>query len=193
MTIRQKLLQWIYPFIMHLTGSKSKILLNTQAKQPLLPIYDITMNSIAGIPVDFAQFKGKKLLLVNTASDCGYTAQYGELQKLQERYGDKLIVIGFPSNDFKEQEKADNAEIEKFCKINYGVQFQLMEKSVVMNHPSQNPIFNWLSNETVNGWNSQAPAWNFCKYLVDENGMLKAYFSSGVSPYSKLMLRVMNE
>jgi glutathione peroxidase len=139
----------------------------------------------SGTTFSFEQLKGKKVLLVNTASDCGYTGQYEELQQLHQRFQNKLVILGFPANDFKEQEKGSDAEIAEFCKINYGVTFPLMKKSTVVKGAAQNPVFRWLSDASQNGWNNQAPKWNFSKYLVDENGVLTNYFDPGVSPLSK--------
>ncbi len=123
-------------------------------------------------------------MLVNTASDCGYTGQYDDLQKLSEKYKDRLVVIGFPANDFKEQEKGTDEEIAAFCKINFGVSFPLMKKSSVKKGPEQNPVFQWLTDPAKNGWSKQPPSWNFCKYLVDEEGRLTHYFASTIEPLS---------
>lgn len=129
--------------------------------------------------------QGKKILLVNTASNCGYTGQYSELQQLSEQYADKLAVIGFPANDFKEQEKDGDDAIAQFCQVNFGVQFPLARKSSVVKGLQQNAVFAWLSNKQQNGWNDQAPSWNFSKYLIDESGTLTHYFGPAVSPLSK--------
>lgn len=152
---------------------------------PPVSFYSLSDTSIDGKEFDFSGLKGKKVLLVNTASDCGYTGQYEELQKLSDKYKDKLVVIGFPANDFKEQEKGTDEEIAKFCKLNYGIDFQLMKKSTVIKGASQNPVFKWLTEPAQNGWNDQQPAWNFSKYLVDENGRLINYFSPAIPPMDK--------
>lgn len=123
-------------------------------------------------------------MLVNTASDRGYTGQYDDLQKLSEQYKDKLLVLGFPANDFKEQEKGSNEEIAEFCRINFGVSFPLMKKSSVVKGADQNKVFEWLTNKNKNGWSNQQPSWNFCKYLVDEEGRLTNYFASTIEPLS---------
>ena len=123
-------------------------------------------------------------MLVNTASNCGYTSQYDDLQKLYESFRDKLVIIAFPANDFKEQEKGSDEEIAEFCRVNYGVTFPLAAKSSVVKGKHQNEVFKWLSDETLNGWNDQEPTWNFCKYLVDEEGKLIKFFDTGVSPLS---------
>ena len=132
------------------------------------------------------------MLLVNTASDCGYTGQYDELQKLYEEYQNKLIVIGFPANDFKEQEKGSDEEIAQFCKINYGVTFPLIKKSSVIKGNSQNEVYQWLSNKNLNGWNDQQPTWNFSKYLINEEGALTNYFAPFISPLSKDVIAAIN-
>ncbi len=147
-------------------------------------IYDFKAETIDGQMIDFAQYKGKKLLIVNTASECGYTPQYEDLQTLHERYGEQLIILGFPSNNFGGQEPGSNDEIARFCKANYGVTFQMFAK-VEVKGKGQHPLYKWLSSEELNGWNNDAPSWNFCKYLVDENGKLVRFFKSGTNPLDK--------
>jgi len=148
-------------------------------------LYTLKATLNDGTTLNMASLKGKKILLVNTASDCGYTSQYEQLQKLYSQYGNTLVVIGFPANDFKEQEKGTNEEIASFCKKNYGVSFPLAEKSIVIKKTDQNSIFQWLTDASKNGWNNQAPTWNFCKYLVNEEGMLINYFGPAVEPTSE--------
>ena len=143
--------------------------------------YDIKVNDIKGQPFDLHQLKGKKVLIVNTASECGYTPQYADLQKLHEQYGDKLIVLGFPCNDFGGQEPGSAGQIQSFCTKNYGVTFQLFEK-VAVKGSGISPLYQWLTDKNKNGWNDQAPSWNFCKYLLDENGNLLSFFPSSVNP-----------
>jgi glutathione peroxidase len=132
-------------------------------------------------------------LIVNTASDCGYTNQYADLEKLYQRYKDRLVVIGYPANDFKEEEKADDKTIASFCKLNFGVSFPLMKKSSVVKGPGQNSVFDWLTDPAKNGWNSRPPSWNFCKYLVDENGKLVNFFASSVEPFSAALINAINQ
>lgn len=146
-------------------------------------IYDFTMRTIDGKELSLSQYRGIKMLIVNTASECGYTPQYEELQKLHEQYGSKVVVLGFPANNFGSQEPGSNAEIATFCKTNYGVTFQMFEKISVIGK-DQSPLYKWLSTKEENGWNDQAPKWNFCKYLIDEKGMLIKYFPSKVKPLS---------
>lgn len=187
MTYRQKVLKAVYPafmWITKLTGTNTKKMKNESAKSPVVSFYDLSATQIDGKELKFADFKGKKLLLVNTASDCGYTNQYADLQKLYDQFKDKLLVIGFPANDFKEQEKGTDEEIAQFCQKNYGVTFPVMKKSVVIKSAQQNPVYQWLTDSSKNGWCNQQPSWNFSKYLVDENGVLANYFDPSVSPLS---------
>lgn len=187
MTYRQKVLKAVYPafmWITKLTGTNTKKMKNELAKSPVVSFYDLSATQIDGKELKFADFKGKKLLLVNTASDCGYTNQYADLQKLYDQFKDKLLVIGFPANDFKEQEKGSDEEIAQFCQKNYGVTFPVMKKSVVIKSAQQNPVYQWLTDSSKNGWCNQQPSWNFSKYLVDENGVLTNYFDPSVSPLS---------
>lgn len=193
MTYRQKLLKAVYPawmWITKLTG-KNTTKLSHMDKTPAVSFYSLKGTLNNGDTLDFATLQGKKVLLVNTASDCGYTNQYQDLQALAEKYKDKLVVLGFPANDFKEQEKGSDAEIATFCKVNFGVTFPLMKKSVVVQSPEQNAVFNWLTDSTKNGWNNKFPTWNFSKYLVNEKGMLTHYFDPSVSPLSTAVTEVL--
>jgi glutathione peroxidase len=194
MTYRQKVLKALYPALMwftKLTGKNSKEL--NGSKQPVVSFYSLKEKLNNGDTLDFATLKGKKVMLVNTASDCGYTNQYEDLQKLYEQYNDKLVVIGFPANDFKEQEKGTDDEIAEFCKKNFGVLFPLMQKSVVIKSPQQNPVFQWLTDSSKNGWNNKAPSWNFSKYLINEQGELTNYFDPSVPPGSKDVLEAIKK
>lgn len=195
MTYRQKMLKAVYPALMwitKITGRNSTSLSNEKAVPPV-SFYSLSALANNGQQVSFEQYRGKKLLLVNTASDCGYTNQYEDLQKLSEEFQGKLIVIGFPANDFKEQEKGTDEEIAQFCKLNFGVSFPLMKKSVVVKTADQNPVFQWLSDPAKNGWNSKSPSWNFSKYLVNEEGVLTHYFDPSVPPLSKEVKAAINE
>ena len=186
MTYRQKVLKAVYPAFMwftKLTGKNAEEL--SGSKEPPISFYTQKAILNNGDTFDFTSLKGKKVLLVNTASNCGYTNQYDDLQKLSEEYKDKLMVLGFPANDFKEQEKGNDTTIAEFCKINFGVTFPLLQKSSVVKSPQQNPVFQWLTDSTKNGWNNKEPTWNFSKYLVDEKGILVNYFDPSVSPSSE--------
>jgi glutathione peroxidase len=196
MTYRQKVLKAVYPAFMwfnKLTGKRSKVMDNARASVPSKSLYEFEVQLINGDRLKLETFKGKKILLVNVASDCGYTNQYDDLQKLFETNSDKLVVIGFPANDFKEQEKGNDEEIAAFCKKNYGISFPLATKSSVVKGEQQNEIFRWLSDKNLNGWNDQQPAWNFSKYLVNEQGMLTNYFDPAVSPNSDEVTNAINK
>lgn len=185
MTLRQRILKTIYPFIISgnkLSSKNNKVYYNENRIQPITPVYNISFEMNNGSIENLLSYKGKKILIVNTASDCGYTNQYDALQKLYEQYN--IPVIAFPSNDFKQQEKGSDEAIAQFCKANYGISFPLAKKSVVIKNVLQNKIFEWLSDESKNGWLNKAPSWNFCKYLINEQGMLTHYFEQGVEPLS---------
>lgn len=195
MTGRQKVLKAVYPLWIwwaNKRGINTKKASNEKAV-PSVSFYSLKDTLINGTMFDFAQLKGRKVLLVNTASDCGYTSQYDDLQKLSEKYKDKLVVLGFPANNFKEQEKGSDEQIAAFCKINFGVSFPLMKKSSVRKGPEQNMVFQWLTDPAENGWNSKQPSWNFCKYIVDETGKLTHYFDSAVEPMGNEIIQVINQ
>ncbi len=144
--------------------------------------YDFKMTALDGsTEIDFQQFKGKKVILLNVASECGYTPQYADWQAFHEQYGENIVVLGFPANNFGGQEPGTNTEIGAFCQKNYGVTFQLVEK-ISVKGSDQHPLYQWLSQKDKNGWNDQAPTWNFCKYVVNEQGELTNFFPSGVKP-----------
>jgi len=147
-------------------------------------IYDFSLKSIDGKTISLSEFKGKKMLLVNVASKCGYTPQYKDLEALHTKYKDKLVVIGFPANNFGGQEPGSNAEISTFCQKNYGVTFLMMEK-ISVKGDNMHPLYKWLSTKEDNGVCNDAPNWNFCKYLIDEKGTLIQFFKSGVNPLSE--------
>ena len=170
------------------SNGKKQLLENKNGVTPSMSFYDLTMNAIDGTPFNFSNLKGKKILIVNTASDCGYTGQYEALEKLQQQYKEQLVVIGFPANDFKGQEKSDNQNIAAFCKKNYGVSFPLMEKSIVIKKNQQNLVHKWLSDPSLNGWCNQEPVWNFCKYLINEQGVLVNYFPMTIDPLDPLVI-----
>ena len=150
--------------------------------------YDFTMKSIEGKDIPFSIYKGKKVLIINTASECGYTPQFKELEELHEKYKDKIVLLGFPSNNFGGQEPGSNEEISAFCQRNFGVSFQLFEKSDVKGS-GQNQLYQWLSHKEQNSWNDEAPSWNFCKYLINEKGELLKFYSSAVKPMSEEIIK----
>lgn len=190
MTIRQKLLKAFYPITILLTkttGSKNSSRSNASIV-PLVPLYDLHANGIDGTPLQLSKQKGKKIMFVNTASDCGYTSQYEGLERLSQQYKGSLLVVAFPANDFQQQEKGNDKQIAEFCKKNYGVSFPLMQKSKVVKGEGQHEIFQWLTDKNKNGWNDQEPTWNFCKYLVNEKGTLVNVFESSIEPMSREVL-----
>ena len=146
-------------------------------------MYNIAINSLTGEKIDLNQFKGKKILFVNVASECGFTPQYKDLQKLHETYKDKLVVIGLPCNQFGEQESGTSTQIKSFCEKNYGVDFLMTEKIDVKGE-NQHPLYAWLTQKEMNGVMSSSVKWNFQKYLVDENGKLIDLFYSITEPLS---------
>ena len=191
MTFKQKILKVFYPVLMNvgkLFGKKVVMKANTAAIKPAISFYSLSAIDNNGNQIDFEQFKGKKVLLVNTASECGFTPQYQDLQKLSDQYKNKLVIIGFPANDFGEQEKGTDQEIAQFCQRNYGVSFPLAQKSSVVKGEHQNKIFEWLSSSRENGWNDQQPTWNFSKYLINEQGVLTHYFESAAAPLGVEMI-----
>lgn len=139
-------------------------------------IYDFKMKSLEGKEIDFSKFKGKNLLIVNTASNCGYTPQLKDLEKLHEQYGSKVAVLGFPANNFLWQEPGSNEEIAAFCERNYGVKFQMFEKLSVKGN-DKSPLYKWLEAKS-----GKSPSWNFCKYVIDKTGKVVGFYPSKVNP-----------
>lgn len=150
--------------------------------------HEFKLININGEEVSFADFKGKKVLIVNVASKCGYTSQYAELQELHEKHGDKITVLGFPANNFGGQEPGTEEEIKAFCSENFGVTFPMFEK-ISVKGVDKHPLYRWLSDKDLNGWNDKEPAWNFSKYLIDENGKLLEFFPSAVNPMDEEILK----
>ena len=188
MTPRQKILKFLYPLFVLINKTNkrhNKILYNEKNVAPANSIYELSVQLNNGGIESLSKYRNKKILFVNTASDCGYTNQYEALESLYEKNADKLVIIGFPANDFKEQEKGSDEEIAQFCKINYGVTFPLTKKSTVRKSDQQNEVFRWLSDKNKNGWLDRAPQWNFSKYLVNENGLLIHYFEPAIEPLAK--------
>ena len=196
MTVRQTVLKAIYPLWMsigRLFGMRSKVLANKKNIQPFESFYSLSTRLNNGSLLSFDSLRGRKLLLVNTASDCGYTNQYSDLQKLYEEHHGKLTVIAFPANDFQEQEKGSDEEIDNFCKINFGVTFPIALKSSVVKGNEQQKVFQWLTDKTKNGWNNKPPSWNFSKYLISEEGVLMNYFDPAISPLSEEVLKAIEQ
>ena len=161
----------------------SKKLFSGSPESAKRSLYEFRINTIDGMPLDFGRYKGKKLLIVNTASKCGYTPQYETLQKLHELHGDKVVVLGFPSNNFLWQEPGSNAEIAGFCQRNYGVTFQMFEK-ISVKGKDQHPLYRWLMDKS-----GERPSWNFCKYLVNEKGEVSGFYGPKVSPLDDAIIK----
>ena len=173
-----------FTIVLLLSGfTYKKISKNDSEIAALSNFYDLKAVGIDGEEISFSDYKGKKVLIVNVASKCGYTYQYAEMQKLQDLYGEKVIVLGFPSNDFLYQEPGSNEKIAEFCESVYGVTFQMFEK-IATKGKNQSSVYEWLSKPELNGWNNQSPSWNFCKYLINEEGNLIGFFDARVKPLS---------
>jgi len=163
--------------------------LNVSAQQSF---YDLTINSIDGELINFNTFKGKKILVVNVASNCGFTSQYKALEDLSQQYKDSLVILGVPCNQFGGQEPKNEVEIIEFCKSNYGVTF-LMSEKVHVKGKNQHPLYSWLTNKKKNGSSSSSVKWNFQKYLIDNNGKLINYFYSTTSPTSPKITSILEQ
>ena len=177
------LVGFVYPFF------KAKEL---DVKNLFKNFYDYNLELIDGEKIELDKYKGKKVIIVNVASKCGYTYQYGGLQNLYEEYSDKIEIIGIPTNDFMWQEPGKNKDIQTFCSVNYGVTFPIIKKTVVKKNINQHPIYSWLSSKQLNGWNDSEPGWNFYKYLVNEKGELIDILSSKVKPQDKKIIDFIN-
>lgn len=165
------------------------------SNQPIMQqttIYSFRVPALSGGEINFADFKGKKILIVNTASKCGYTPQYKGLQKLYETYKNRLVVVGFPSDNFGGQEFQKNEDIQNFCEKNYGVTFPLTTRVDVIGE-NAHPVFKYLCNQKQNGVLDATITWNFNKFLIDENGKLIAHFDSKVTPESEELLQYIRE
>ena len=154
-------------------------------------IYDIAINGLDGKPINLSDYKGKHILFVNVASECGFTGQYEDLQKLYNTYKNNLMIVGVPCNQFGGQEPGTASDIQTFCQANYGVTFQMTEK-IDVKDSNQHPLYHWLTNKDLNGKSSSSVKWNFQKYLVDENGQLVDYFFSVTNPMSGKITRNLN-
>jgi len=173
----------MYMLLFGLLGlfSMNKVPKIQKTQDPVSSIYEIKINALDGTPLDLSQYKGKKLMIVNVASKCGLTPQYEELQQLHEQYGDKVTLLGVPCNQFLNQEPGSSEEIATFCSKNYGVTFQLAEK-VDVKGKDQHPLYQWLTQKSMNGVEDSEVKWNFQKYLIDEEGRLEAVFSPRTTP-----------
>jgi glutathione peroxidase len=147
--------------------------------------YDFKMKSLEGNEIDFSRYEGKMIMVVNTASNCGYTYQYKDLQELHEKYPGKVEILGFPANNFLWQEPGSNDEIAAFCEKNYGVSFQMFEKISVKGR-DQHPLFEWLEKKS-----GHKPSWNFCKYIINRKGEVIGFFPAKANPTSPEILKLL--
>ncbi|WP_229201236.1 glutathione peroxidase [Arcticibacterium luteifluviistationis] len=175
------LLAMNFTTIKNLLSNKKEVATLPENMEVLGSFYDFKMKSLTGQEIDLSQYKGKKVVVMNVASKCGYTPQYADWQKFHEEHGKDIIVLGFPANNFGAQESGSNDEIASFCQLNYGVEFQMFEKVDVIGE-NQHPLFQWLSKKDLNGWNDKAPTWNFCKYVINEKGKVTNFFASKIKP-----------
>ena len=160
----------------------------SQNNNPTKSIYDIEIKSLIGKPINLSDFKGKKILFVNVASECGFTPQYKGLQELHETYKENLVIIGVPCNQFGSQEPGDANQIQSFCQVNYGVTFLITEKIEVKGN-GQHELYKWLTNKEFNGSKNSSVKWNFQKYLIDEQGHFVDYYLSLTKPMSKKIIK----
>ncbi len=163
------------------SNKTTETMTNNNPKDSISSIHKFSIKALDGTTINFADYKGKKILVVNTASECGYTPQYKDLQALYEKYKGKLVIVGFPANDFGGQEPGSNTDIKSFCEKNYGVTFPMTEK-VSVKGDGMTPIYQWLTQKTQNGVLDATIKWNFNKFLLDENGIVIAKFDSGTKP-----------
>lgn len=154
-------------------------------------IYSFSVEGIEDQQIKFSGFSGKKILIVNVASACGFTSQYAQLQELYEEYQDQLVIVGFPSNDFGGQEPGSNQEIRSFCKARFGVTFPLAAK-IHISGPNQHPLYTWLTQKDKNGVLESSVKWNFHKFLINEQGVLFKSLPSSVSPFDDIILDWLN-
>tara|TARA_B100001175_G_scaffold24966_1_gene18520 strand:- start:248 stop:850 length:603 start_codon:yes stop_codon:yes gene_type:complete len=177
----------MYTFATTLIAGIASMAFSKKVKKPqshtvsVKSIYDIDVKDINGDAINLGTFKGKKIMIVNVASRCGYTSQYKDLQSLYKNNQDKLEILAIPCNDYGSQESGSNSEIKQFCEANFGVTFTMGDKQNIKSSPIS-PLYKWLSSPELNGWNSDLPSWNFCKYIIDENGNLTHFLKSNVNP-----------
>ena len=165
------------------TNQKPETAISKTATPAAKSIHDFKVEDLEGGEINFADFKGKKILIVNTASKCGFTPQYEDLQKLYDEYEDQLVIVGFPANNFGSQEPGTNEEIGAFCQKNYGVTFPMAAKVSVKGDDIA-PIFKYLTEKDLNGVKNTTILWNFTKFLLDENGHLIDSYISTTKPTS---------
>lgn len=176
-------------FILTLIITMMATVINAQQKS----FYDFTVKTIDGKDLPLSTFKGKKVLVVNVASKCGFTPQYAKLQELYTKYGnDNFVIIGFPANNFLHQEPGSDEEIKQFCTLNYGVTFPMMAKISVKGKDIA-PLYQWLTQKSENGVEDAKVSWNFQKFFIDENGNWVASFSPTIDPMSEKIISLITQ
>ena len=170
------------------TIDKAKLSPSKSIKDGIQSIYAIEIKAINGTSISLSEFKGKHILFVNVASECGFTKQYKELQALHDKYEESLVIIGMPCNQFGNQEPGEASQIQEFCELNFGVTFLLTEKINVKGN-KQHPLYKWLTSKELNGKKNSSVKWNFQKYLVDKQGNLIDYYSSLTKPTSSKIIK----
>ncbi len=184
----------VLAIIVVIIGLVSFAFINSNVKQDMsnLPtnFYELTFTDIDGVPMSMADFEGKYVLCVNVASKCGYTKQYQPLQELHEKYSDQLVIIGFPCNQFLNQEPGSEEEIAEFCEKNYGVSFLMTEK-INVKGKEQHPIYSWLTTKNLNGVADAKVSWNFNKFLISPKGEWLAHFESKIDPLSDEIINLL--
>jgi len=183
----------VLPMLLFSCNGRKTHMKTSAAVVPIVKIafYDISLNTLIGTKaIKMSDFKGKKVLIVNVASKCGYTGQYKDLEELSKKYADKLVVIGCPCNQFMGQEPGSAEEIAQFCSSTYNVSFPLTEKIEVLGD-NQHPLYKWLTHKEQNEKGDYTVTWNFNKFLVDENGKLIAYFGSKTNPMSDAIISLL--
>ncbi|MFN5318983.1 MAG: glutathione peroxidase [Bacteroidia bacterium] len=189
--MRTQILRVFYPLLMKGLSKSEKGTVLYAPNQALRNRLTEQILSNLGIKQSYDELVGKNLLIVNTASLCGFSRQYEELQTLQEQYTENLMILAFPSNEFKNQEPLSDVEIKSYCSKNYGITFPIAPKTQVLPSENQHPLYHWLCSSEANGWNTQAPHWNFSKYLLDEEHRLMAYFGPAVSPLDSRLKKLL--
>lgn len=185
------LLLSVVAFLQNCTNQKSEAVKAKTQELMGKTIYDYKVEGLEGNEINFADYKGKKILIVNTASECGFTPQYADLEELHKKYNDKLVIVGFPANNFGGQEPGSNEEIATFCERNYGVTFPMAAKVSVKGDDIA-PIFQYLTDKELNGVKNTAILWNFTKFLLDENGKLIDTFISTTKPTDDAITKYLN-
>ena len=185
------LLLSVVAFLQNCTNQKSEAVKAKTQELMGKTIYDYKVEGLEGNEINFADYKGKKILIVNTASECGFTPQYADLEELHKKYKDKLVIVGFPANNFGGQEPGSNEEIATFCERNYGVSFPMAAKVSVKGDDIA-PIFQYLTDKELNGVKNTAILWNFTKFLLDENGKLIDTFISTTKPTDDAITKYLN-